>query len=317
MDIAQEFSDLVGGTPLLHLRRLFPHARARILAKLEIFNPMSVKDRAVLGMIRSAVDEGRITPRTEIVEATSGNTGIALASLGAVMGFRVRLYLSELCSMERRQILSAYGATVVITPGEEHTRGARQRALAYCRENPDTTYFLNQHENPHNGLAHEHSTGPELWDQTDGRIDAVVLGLGTSGTFDGLSRFMKRKNPAVRIVGFEPASSPVYSGGAQGKHHIIGIGPGFVTENFKRSRHNLDELITVEDRDAYEWTRRIARTEGLLVGPSSGAGVAVADLLSRREEFLDGTIVCFFYDTGERYLSSEGLFSGGTVIHQD
>ena len=305
------FSDItktVGNTPLVKINKLADGLNATILAKLEFFNPMSIKDRAVLNMIQGARQKGHIHPETEVVEATSGNTGIAIASLGAVFGFRVRLYMSELCGIERQKILCAYGAKVVITPAEEHTKGARERALAYCRANSETTFFLNQHENPDNGGAHEKTTGPELWEQTEGNLDAVVIGLGTSGTFDGLSRFFKGRNPDIRVIGFEPASSPVYSGGKQGEHHIIGIGPGFITENFRRSRQNMDEIMLVEDDTAFDWTRRIAHTEGLLVGPSSGAAAWVAGQLAQREEFRGKTIICFFYDTGERYLSTPDLF---------
>jgi len=317
MRIVRGFTDLIGSTPLMELSRLLPGSPARILAKLEMYNPMSVKDRAVLGMVRAALAGKQIGPDTEVVEATSGNTGIALASLGAVMGFKVRLFMSELCSVERRKILCAYGASVVITPAAEHTKGARKRALAYCEAHPETTFFLNQHANPSNGSAHETTTGPEIWEQTRGELDAVVIGLGTSGTFDGLSRFFKTRNPLIRIIGFEPAASPVYSGGPQGPHHIIGIGPGFVTDNFKRSREYLDEIITVEDDVAFEWTRKIARAEGLLVGPSSGAAAWVAASLATREEFKGKTILCLFYDTGERYLSTEGLFPLDTVTNMD
>ena len=178
MDIARDLSDLIGNTTLLELNRLFPDSPARILAKLELRNPMSIKDRPVLNMIRSALDSGRITPKTEVVEASSGNTAIAIASLGAIMGFRVRVYMSDLCSLERRKILCAYGARVVITPGDEHTKGARSRAIAYCEANPDSTFFVNQHGNPDNGRAHEMTTGPEIWKQTGaklGNIGAVVI----------------------------------------------------------------------------------------------------------------------------------------------
>ena len=306
--MAKDFTELVGRTPLLELNRLFPKAKGRVLAKMESLNPMSVKDRAVLGMIRGAMQKGLIGPETEVVEATSGNTGIALASLGAVMGFKVRLFMSELCSLERQKIICAYGAKVVITPAAEHTKGARKRALAYCENHPDSTFFLSQHTNRNNGLAHHGTTGPEIWQQTKGQIGAVIIGLGTCGTLEGLSTFFKAMNPEIKIVGFEPAKSPVYSGGKQGEHHITGIGPGFQTENFKRSRHLLDRIVTVDDEEAYEWTRLIAKTEGLLVGPTSGCAAAVANGLIQENPRATGKVVCLFYDTGERYLSTEGLF---------
>jgi cysteine synthase len=311
LDTVHDLTGLIGWTPLLELERLFPDTGARVLAKMELLNPMSIKDRPVLEMIRSAMADGRITTKTEVVEASSGNTAIAIASLGAVLGFKVRVFMSELCSRERQQILCAYGAKVVITPGEEHTKGARSRAIRYCEEHPDSTFFTNQHGNPDNGRAHELTTGPEIWDQTGGEkgtIGAVVIGLGTSGTFDGLSRFLKSMDPGIRIVGMEPAASPVYSGGEQGKHRIIGIGPGFVTENFQRSRHNLDEIVLVKDDDAFGMVREIAKTEGVLVGPTSGASAWVAGELANRRSMAGKMIICFFYDTGERYLSTPDLF---------
>lgn len=317
MDIIRDASDLIGHTPLLRLTKVFPDCPATLLAKMECCNPTSIKDRAVLSMIRAAMGRGEITSETEVVEASSGNTAIAIASLGAMLGYKTRIFMSELCSVERGQILCAYGAKVVLTPGAEHTRGARQRARAYCEANPQTTFFLNQHGNADNGLAHETTTGPELWQQTSGKIDAVVIGLGTSGTFDGLSRFFKGQNPHVRIVGFEPSASPVYSGGQQGKHKLIGVGPGFVTDNFRRSQQNLDEIVTVPDDAAWETARLIARREGILVGPTSGASVWVAGQLARRNEFAGKTIVCFLYDTGERYLSTPGLFPADDVESMD
>ncbi|MDP8207779.1 MAG: cysteine synthase family protein [Candidatus Electryonea clarkiae] len=210
--------------------------------------------------------------------------------------------------VERQQVLCAYGAKVVLTPAAEHTKGARERAIAYCKANPAGTFFLNQHGNPDNGRAHELTTGPEIWEQTGGNLDAIVIGLGTSGSFDGLSRFFKKQNPNIYIVGFEPASSPVYSGGKQGKHKLIGVGPGFVTDNFKRSQENMDEIILVEDETGYEYARKIASREGILVGPTSGASVWVAEQLARRPGYEGKTIVCFLYDTGERYLSAADLF---------
>ena len=313
MNTTADVCELIGKTPLLELRNLFGDLPARILAKMECCNPTSIKDRAVLNMIRSAMSQGKISQETEVVEASSGNTAIAIASLGAVLGYQTRIFMSELCSVERQQILCAYGANIVLTPGKEHTKGARERAIAYCKANPTRTFFLNQHGNADNGNAHELTTGPELWEQTEGRIDAVVIGLGTCGTLDGLSRFLKKKNPGIRIIGFEPAASPVYSGGKQGEHKIIGVGPGFVTDNFKRSQQNIDEIVLVEDDAAYECARQIARQEGVIVGPTSGASAWVAGQLAQRPDYEGKTIVCFLYDTGERYLSTPGLFPASNV----
>ena len=317
MIVAEDLTDLIGRTPLLRLGRLFSESPARVYAKLELCNPTSVKDRPVLRMIRAAMADGRITPATEVVEATSGNTGIAIASLGAMLGFRARLYMSELCSIERQKLMCAYGATVVLTPAAEHTRGARDRALAYCEARPDATFFASQHTNPDNGRAHFDTTGPELWEQMGGQIGAVVIGLGTCGTFEGVSGFLKGKDPNIRIVGVEPATCPVYSGGKQGKHNINGIGPGMIAENFKRARHNLDEILLVEDADAFEWARRATRKEGVIVGATSGATIWGAAQLAERPELAGKTIICFYYDSGERYLSVPDLFLADTVVKED
>jgi cysteine synthase A len=309
MFIAKDINDLLGNTPMLELNRFYTDGmKARVLAKMELNNPTSIKDRGVYFMVQAAVKSGEINSDTEVVEASSGNTGIALARAAAIMGFKARIYMSELCSVERLRIMSAFGAKLVLTPGAEHTRGARDRAIAYCRANPQKTFFLNQHENENNGRAHEMTTGPEIWEQTKGELGAVIIGLGTAGTFDGLSRYFKKKKKNIRIIGFEPATSPVYSGGSQGIHHIIGIGPGFITDNFKRSQQHLDEIIPVTDQDAFEFTRLLARRVGVLVGPTSGAAAWVAGEVAKRDEYENKTIVCFFYDTGERYLSTEGLF---------
>ena len=313
MEAIEDPTLLIGNTPLLKLNRLFPCSPVNIYAKLEMFNPMSVKDRPVLSMIKAGIADGSITSDTEVVEASSGNTAIAIALLGAVMGFKVRIFMSELASVERRQIIMAYGAKVVITPGSEHTKGARLRAIRYCGQNPDNAFFLSQHSNQNNGRAHYSTTGPEIWEQTGGKIDVMIIGLGTSGTFDGLSTYFKEKKPDVRIICFEPESSPVYSGGEQGKHKLIGIGPGFRTDNFLRSKDNMNELILVPDEAAYDMTRKIARTEGLLVGVTSGAAAWVAEKVSKRPEYRGKTICCMFYDTGERYLSTPGLFSSEGV----
>jgi cysteine synthase A len=311
--IAQDITELIGKTPLLRLGRLYDDARATVYAKLENFNPMSNKDRPVLHMIREAMADGRIGPQTEVVEASSGNTAIAIASLGATHGFGVRIFMSEVVSIERRRSIAAFGAKIVLTPGSEYTRGARDRAIAYCEANPATALFLNQHGNPDNPRMHELTTGPELWEQLAGRIDAVVIALGTCGTYDGVTRYLKRMNPRIHAVGVEPAGSPLYSGGAQGTHRIYGMGPGLVTEIYERSTNKPDEIILAQDDVAYEWTRRIAHKEGMLVGLTSGAVAWAAGRVAARPEFASKNVVTFFYDTGERYLSIEGLFAAGDI----
>ncbi len=313
MRIVDDISELVGKTPMLRVKKLFPQTRANILAKLELSNPMSVKDRPVQYIIEKALAEGMIKPGTELVEASSGNTAIAIAMYGATKGFPVRIFMSELCSEERFKILNAFGAKVVLTPGVEHTRGARARAMTYCEASQGKAFFINQHSNPNNGDAHYLRTGPEIWEQTEGQIDAMVIGLGTSGTFEGLSRFFKEKNPDIKIVAFEPASSPVYGGGEMGKHRLIGIGPGFVTENFERGRGRLDELVRVTDEDAFRTTQQLAKTEGVFAGVTSGASLWVAGELAKRDEYRDKTICCIICDSGERYLSVEGLFDANDI----
>jgi len=313
MFITDNATDFIGRTPILKLNNIDKNAGANIYAKMELFNPTSIKDRAVLNMIKSAMANGKIVKGTEVVEASSGNTAIAIASLGNMLDYNTKIFMSELCSVERIKILSAYGAKVVLTPASEHTKGARARAIEYCNSNPDTSYFLNQHDNIENGHAHILTTGPEIWEQMEGKIDAVVIGLGTSGTFEGMSTFMKSKNKNIKIIAYEPKASPVYAGGEQGKHKIIGVGPGFVTDNFNRAKNNLDEIVHVSDEIAFKWVKLIAQKEGILVGPSSSAATWVAFELAKREEYKGKNILCFFYDTGERYLSTEGLFDTDNV----
>ncbi len=317
MRVIDDISELVGRTPMLRCNKLFPDAAATVLAKLELTNPMSVKDRPVKHIITRALQRGEIAPGTELVEASSGNTAIAIAMFGASAGFPVKIFMSDLCSVERFQILNAFGATVVLTPGVEHTKGARARAMKYCEDSGGTAYFINQHSNPDNGDAHEATTGPEIWEQTGGDIDAMVIGLGTSGTFEGLSRYFKTQNPDLRIVAFEPASSPVYGGGEMGKHRLIGIGPGFVTDNFERGRGRLDELVRVSDAAAFAMTKRLARTLGILAGVTSGAALWVAGELARRPSYAGATICCIICDSGERYLSVDGLFPADNVLRVD
>lgn len=300
---------------MLRCRKLFPEAKANIVAKLELCNPMSVKDRPVKHIIARAIEQGHIKPGTELVEASSGNTAIAIAMIGAAQGFPVRIFMSDLCSEERFKILNSFGAKVVLTPGIEHTKGARARAMKYCDETG--AFFVNQHSNPDNGNAHELTTGPEIWEQTNGEIDAMIIGLGTSGTFEGLSRYFKSMNPAIQIVAFEPASSPVYGGGEMGKHRLIGIGPGFVTDNFERGRGRLDELVRVSDEDAFAMTKMLCIKEGVMAGVTSGAALWVAGELARRPEYEGKTICCIICDSGERYLSVDGLFPADNVERID
>ena len=316
MFIANDLTELIGKTPLLRLERLFPNCSANILAKLEAMNPTSIKDRPALFMIKNAIDAGDIKPGTEVVEATSGNTGIGIACLSAILGFKARFYMIDTSSIERQKLLAAYGATVVLTPAAKLTTGARELALAYCANNPDTTFFANQHGNPNNSAAHFETTGPELWEQTGGEIGAVVIGMGTSGTIEGISKYLKAKDPSIRIVGVEPAASPVNAGGAPGPHRISGIGPGFVAENFERARHRVDEILLVEDEVAFEWARKTTIAEGFIIGPTSGATIWGAGELAKRPEFAGKNIICFFCDTGERYLSMDDLFDPGTVLYE-
>ncbi len=317
MKVTDDISALVGETPLVTLNRLFAGSAVKVVAKLEASNPMSIKDRPVKHVLQEALARGELSPGMELVEASSGNTAIALAMFGASQGFPVRIFMSELCSIERIQILNAFGARVVLTPGVEHTRGARERAIRYCEQQAGHAWFMNQHSNPNNGNAHFATTGPEILAQTNGDLDVMVIGLGTSGTFDGLSRYLKQHAPKVRIVAFEPASSPVYAGGTMGKHKLVGIGPGFVTDNFQRARDRLDELMGVPDDAAFEMTRRLARTEGILAGVTSGAGLWVAEQLSRRPDMAGKTICTLICDSGERYLSVDGLFPADLVERMD
>ena len=313
MSLHDSILDTIGGTPVVRLHRIGP-GHVRLYAKVESFNPGgSVKDRLALAIVLDAERKGLLKPGDTIVEATSGNTGVALAMVAAARGYKFVAVMTETFSIERRKLMRAYGAKVILTPAAEHTRGARDRAIRYCEQHPKATFFLNQHGNPNNGRAHITTTGPEIWAATEGQIDTMLIGLGTGGTFEGLSTYLKGQKPSIRIVGFEPATSPVYAGGKQGEHHLIGIGPGFVTENFQRARANMDEILHIEDDAAYAMVRRIAREEGLLVGPTSGAAAVAAEQLIARDGLRGQTIGLIFYDTGERYLNVKGLFPADTV----
>lgn len=305
MHIANDLTALVGGTPLLRLERYAPGVE--ILAKVESFNPLSsAKDRAALYMIRDAEATGKLQPGGVIIEPTSGNTGVGLAWQAAVLGYRVILTMPETMSAERRALLSALGAQLVLTEGAKGMSGAIEKARELLEETPGA-WMADQFNNPANAKAHYETTGPELWRDTEGTIDVLVAGVGSGGTITGAGRYLKEHNPNIRVIAVEPAESPVLSGGQSGPHRIQGIGAGFVPGVLDRSV--VDEVLTVPGDEACAAAWTLARTEGLLVGISSGAAAWAARLLSRRPEFAGKTIVAILPDTGERYLS--------TGIYQD
>jgi len=296
---------LIGGTPLLQLQRIEKEEKlsAKILAKLEYRNPAgSVKDRAALSMLDDAENRGLLRPDTVIIEPTSGNTGIGLCAVAAARGYRCIIVMPESMSIERRMIMAAYGAEVVLSPADEGMSGAIRVAEELAKKHP-SSLIPGQFVNPANAQAHYVSTGPEIWEDTDGNVDIFVAGVGTGGTITGTGKYLKEKNPAVQIVGAEPADSPVLSGGAAGKHGIQGIGAGFVPEALDMTV--MDEVITVTTEDAYRWARRMGTQEGILVGISSGAALCAAVQLAKRSENAGKTIVALFPDSGERYLSTD------------
>ena len=297
--IYNDIIELIGSTPLLRLNRFAPGLD--LLAKLERQNPAgSAKDRAALYMIRDAEAKGALAPGGMIIEPTSGNTGIGIAALAAVLGYRAVIVMPDSMSVERVKLIAAYGAEVVLTPGAEGMSGAVAKAEELRAANPGSV-IAGQFENPANPLAHYETTGPEIWADAEGRVDAFVAGVGTGGTITGVGRFLREKNPGVRIVAVEPAGSPLLSEGRSGAHAIQGIGANFVPEALDTSVY--DEIITVSDEDALESMRALARTEGLLAGVSSGAAAWAARELARRPEFAGKRVVCLLPDTGERYLS--------------
>ena len=299
MPIYNSIEELIGFTPLLRLNRYAPGLD--VLAKLERQNPAgSAKDRAALYMIRDAEERGALAPGGMIIEPTSGNTGIGIAALAAVLGYRAVIVMPDSMSAERVKLIAAYGAEVVLTPGAKGMSGAVAKAEELRAANPGSV-IAGQFENPANPRAHYETTGPEIWADAGGRVDAFVAGVGTGGTISGVGRFLKEKNPAVRIIAVEPASSPLLSGGRAGAHAIQGIGANFVPEALDTSVY--DEIITVSDGDALAATRALARTEGLLVGVSSGAAAWAAREVAMRPEFAGRRVVCLLPDTGERYLS--------------
>ena len=295
---------LIGNTPLLELTRIQREEKlkARILAKLEYLNPAgSAKDRVAKAMIDDGEARGLLKPGSVIIEPTSGNTGIGLASVAAARGYRVIIVMPDTMSQERRQLMKAYGAEPVLTEGAQGMKGAIARAEELKKEIPDS-FIPGQFVNPANPAAHKATTGPEIWEDTEGSVDIFVAGVGTGGTITGVGQYLKSRKPEVRIVAVEPAASPVLGGGCAGAHGIQGIGAGFVPEVLDTDIY--DELIAVEDRDAFAAGRRMGRSEGILVGISSGAAVWAALQLAKRPENQGKTIVALLPDTGDRYLST-------------
>lgn len=303
--IAGNISELVGHTPLLRLHRIEEHLgiKAELLAKLEYFNPAgSVKDRVARNMIEKAESSGALRPGSVIIEPTSGNTGIGLAAIGSSRGYKVILTMPDTMSVERRNLLKAYGAQVVLTEGAKGMSGAIQKAKELAAQT-EGAFIPGQFENPANPQAHLETTGPEIWTDTEGRVDAFVAGVGTGGTVSGVGQYLKRQNPAVHVVAVEPASSPVLSRGTAGPHKIQGIGAGFVPDTLDTTVY--DEIIAVENENAFAMGRAMAREEGVLVGISSGAALWAAVQLARRPEWVGKRIVTLLPDTGERYLSTD------------
>ena len=301
MRIAHSILDLIGNTPLLALERYAPGAH--VLAKLESFNPLSsAKDRAALYMIRDAEARGVLKPGATIVEPTSGNTGVGLSYIGRILGYRVVLTMPETMSQERRSLLSALGAELVLTEGAKGMSGAIAKAQELLQSLPGA-WMPDQFNNPANAKAHYETTGPEIWRDTEGKVDVLVAGVGSGGTITGAGRYLKEKNPSVKVIAVEPAESPVLSGGKAGPHKIQGIGAGFVPGTLDRAV--VDRVITVPGAEAMAAGRALAEAEGLLVGISSGAAAWAAKSLAAQPEFAGKTIVTVLPDTGERYLSTE------------
>ena len=309
MRVYKTMRELVGNTPLLELTHLerAAGAQATVLAKLECMNPAgSAKDRPACEMLDEAERQGKLAHGATVIEPTSGNTGVGLAAACAARGYHAVCVMPDSMSVERRALLAAYGAEVVLTPGAQGMRGAIEKAAALAKETPGS-FVPGQFVNPANPAAHYKTTGPEIWRDTDGAVDVFVATVGTGGTLSGAGRYLKEQNPAVRVVAVEPAGSPVLSGGKAGPHKIQGIGAGFVPDTLDTSV--FDEVLTVRDEDAMETARAVARREGVLVGISSGAAAYAALTLACRAENAGKTIVALLTDTGERYLSTE-LFSG-------
>ena len=314
-EISNNVLETIGKTPLVRLNRLTSGLKATVVGKLESRNPGgSVKDRICLSMINEAEKMGLIKPGTVIIEPTSGNTGIGLAMVAAVKGYRLILTMPETMSIERRSLLRAYGAELVLTPGPEGMSGAIKKAEALAAETPNS-FVPQQFKNLANPKIHRETTGPEIWSTTDGKVDVLVAGVGTGGTITGITQYIKPLKPSFKAIAVEPAASPVLSGGAKGPHKIQGIGAGFIPDVLKREL--IDEIIKVEDDAALQTARLLAKTEGLLVGISSGAAVWAALEVAKRKESNGKLIVVILPDTGERYLSTPLFLENGKTIQSE
>ena len=303
-EIKNSFLDLVGNTPLVRVNNLIKkdELKADVLAKLEYFNPAgSVKDRIAKEMTLDALEKGLINENTTLIEPTSGNTGIGLSAVATALNLKIIITMPETMSVERRNLMKAYGAELVLTPGSEGMKGAIAKAKELASQ-IENSFIPGQFENPANPTAHYKTTGPEIYEQTEGKVDIFVAGVGTGGTISGIGKYLKEKNPEVKVVAVEPASSPVLSTGKGGAHKIQGIGAGFVPETLDTKIY--DEIITVENEDAFATGKEMAKTEGILVGISSGAALYAAKELAKREENAGKTIVVLLPDGGDRYLST-------------
>lgn len=302
--VKNSFLDLVGNTPLVRVNNLIKkdELKADVIAKLEYFNPAgSVKDRIAKEMIQDALEKGLINENTTLIEPTSGNTGIGLSAVATALNLKIIITMPETMSVERRNLMKAYGAELVLTPGSEGMKGAIAKAKELASQ-IENSFIPGQFENPANPTAHYKTTGPEIYEQTEGKVDIFVAGVGTGGTISGIGKYLKEKNPEVKVVAVEPASSPVLSTGKGGAHKIQGIGAGFVPETLDTKIY--DEIITVENEDAFATGKEMAKTEGILVGISSGAALYAAKELAKREENAGKTIVVLLPDGGDRYLST-------------
>lgn len=303
-EIKNSFLDLVGNTPIVRVNNLIKkdELKADVLAKLEYFNPAgSVKDRIAKEMILDALEKGLINENTTLIEPTSGNTGIGLSAVATALNLKIIITMPETMSVERRNLMKAYGAELVLTPGSEGMKGAIAKAKELASQ-IENSFIPGQFENPANPTAHYKTTGPEIYEQTEGKVDIFVAGVGTGGTISGIGKYLKEKNPEVKVVAVEPASSPVLSTGKGGAHKIQGIGAGFVPETLDTKIY--DEIITVENEDAFATGKEMAKTEGILVGISSGAALYAAKELAKREENAGKIIVVLLPDGGDRYLST-------------